>query len=371
MQRHYPDRLPESTPGTTHAEEQKPVIIEGGPIAIQEKPQTVEKSLIDREFIGCSRAAEQVKEKVKKVAPSASRVCICGESGTGKEIIARAIHALSLRASQPFVKFNAVAVPNDLIESELFGHVKGAFTGATQSAKGRFVLADRGSIFIDEIGEMKLAMQEKLLCVLQDREVWPVGGTKAVPIDVRVISATNRDLEWWIREGKFREDLFYRINVVEIRIPPLKERPEDIPLLVRHLLRKLRPSSAGTSVICDEGAMDLLCAYHWPGNVRQLENTIERALVWGNGQVITESDVREALPIEAILRRHTSYPLLSVDLRREKLALEREELERIEAELRRDKGKLSATAQRLGIPPSTLRSRRKRLRQRLSLAGRQ
>src|SRR5246127_5217866 len=229
-------------------------------------------------IIGSSPALEKLKTTIRTVAPTASTVLIYGESGTGKELVARAVHACSTRSTEPFVSLNCGASPETLLESELFGYVKGAFTGASQNKRGLFEVADGGTIFLDEISEMTLAMQVKLLRVLQERTVRPVGGTSEIPIDVRVIAATNRDLDKAVSENTFREDLYYRLNVIPIRVPPLRERREDIPLLANHFLKKYA-SAAGRGILrVHAPSLDSLCGYEWPGNVRQLENTVERAV---------------------------------------------------------------------------------------------
>jgi len=229
-------------------------------------------------IIGSSSAMEKLKQTVRTVASTASTVLIQGESGTGKELVARAVHVCSPRATDAFVSVNCGAFPETLLESELFGYVKGAFTGASQNKRGLFEVSDGGTIFLDEISEMTLAMQVKLLRVLQERTVRPVGGTSEIPIDVRVIAATNRDLDKAVAENTFREDLYYRLNVIPIRVPPLRERREDIPLLANHFLKKYA-TAAGRSILCMHvPSLDSLCGYEWPGNVRQLENTVERAV---------------------------------------------------------------------------------------------
>jgi two-component system response regulator PilR (NtrC family) len=229
-------------------------------------------------IIGSSPAIEKLKQTVRTVASTASTVLIHGESGTGKELVARAVHVCSPRATDAFVSVNCGAFPETLLESELFGYVKGAFTGANQNKRGLFEVADSGTIFLDEISEMTLAMQVKLLRVLQERTVRPVGGTSEIPIDVRVIAATNRELDKAVAENTFREDLYYRLNVIPIRVPPLRERREDVPLLANHFLKKYA-AAAGRSILrMNVPSLDTLCGYEWPGNVRQLENTIERAV---------------------------------------------------------------------------------------------
>jgi two-component system response regulator PilR (NtrC family) len=244
-------------------------------------------------IIGSSAAMEKLKQTVRTVASTASTVLIHGESGTGKELVARAVHICSPRATQPFVSVNCGAFPETLLESELFGYLKGAFTGASQNKRGLFEVADAGTIFLDEISEMTLAMQVKLLRVLQERSVRPVGSTSEISIDVRVIAATNRDLDKAVAENLFREDLYYRLNVIPIRVPNLRERRDDIPLLVNHFLKKYA-SAAGRSILrVDKNSFDSLCGYEWPGNVRQLENTVERAVA-----LETSDELHVELPAE-------------------------------------------------------------------------
>jgi two-component system response regulator PilR (NtrC family) len=218
---------------------------------------------------------------------------IYGESGTGKELVARAVHTCSPRAAEPFVSINCGAFPETLLESELFGYVKGAFTGANQNKRGLFEVADGGTIFLDEIGEMSLTMQVKLLRVLQERCVRPVGGSDEIAIDVRVIAATNRDLERQVADSTFREDLYYRLSVIPVTVPPLRERREDLPLLVNHFLRKYLPAARKNIVRVKPDSLSALANYDWPGNVRQLENTIERAVALETGE-----ELQVELPVE-------------------------------------------------------------------------
>jgi two-component system response regulator PilR (NtrC family) len=244
-------------------------------------------------IIGASSALEKLKQTIRTVASTNSTILIYGESGTGKELVARAVHVCSPRATQPFVSINCGAFPETLLESELFGYVRGAFTGANQNKRGLFEVADGGTIFLDEIGEMTLAMQVKLLRVLQERSVRPVGGTSEIPIDVRVIAATNRDLDKQVAENTFREDLYYRLSVIPIRVPALRERREDIPLLVNHFLKKYAPAAGKSIVRVNAVSLQGLCSYEWPGNVRQLENTVERAVA-----LEASEELRAELPAE-------------------------------------------------------------------------
>jgi two-component system, NtrC family, response regulator PilR len=235
-------------------------------------------------IIGASPAMEKLKQTIRTVASTQSTVLIYGESGTGKELVARAVHTCSPRATDPFVSINCGAFPETLLESELFGYVKGAFTGANQNKRGLFEVADGGTIFLDEIGEMTLTMQVKLLRVLQERSVRPVGGTDEIAIDVRVIAATNRDLERQVAENTFREDLYYRLSVIPVTVPPLRDRREDVALLVNHFLRKYAPGAGKSVARVSASSLSALASYEWPGNVRQLENTIERAVALGTGE---------------------------------------------------------------------------------------
>ncbi|HYG98634.1 MAG TPA: sigma-54 dependent transcriptional regulator [Terriglobales bacterium] len=244
-------------------------------------------------IIGNSTGINRLKDTIRTVASTSSTVLIRGESGTGKELVARALHSCSPRAGEAFVSVNCGAFPETLLESELFGYVKGAFTGANQNKRGLLQVADQGTIFLDEISEMTLAMQVKLLRVLQERTIRPVGGTSESAIDVRVIAATNRDLDRMVAEGTFREDLYYRLNVIPITVPPLRERAEDIPLLANHFLKKYAPAAGKSIVRIAASSLDGLCSYEWPGNVRQLENTIERAVA-----LATSEEMIVSLPTE-------------------------------------------------------------------------
>ncbi len=244
-------------------------------------------------IIGSSAVMEKLKETIRTIAPTGSSVVVHGESGTGKELVARALHTCSPRAAEPFLSINCGAFPETLLESELFGYVKGAFTGAAQNKRGLLEAASGGTLFLDEISEMSLAMQVKLLRVLQERVVRPLGGTQEVAIDVRVISATNRDLDRLVADGAFREDLYYRLSVIPIHVPPLRERREDIPLLASHFLRKYAPAAGKEIHRIAPRSQEVLAGYEWPGNVRQLENTIERAVA-----LETDSELEVELPME-------------------------------------------------------------------------
>ncbi len=243
------------------------------------------------EIVGSSFQIRQVLERVEKVGPAEARVLITGENGTGKELVARAIHRLSERKEGPFVEVNCAAIPSELIESELFGHMKGSFTGAVADRAGKFEQADGGTLFLDEVGDMSLAAQAKVLRALEQGVVTRVGSSKSVQVDVRVVAATNKDLEQEIKEGNFREDLYYRLNVVPIEVPPLRDRREDIPMLVRHFVGLLEKTDRVTPRDLSQGALDRLQSLEWAGNVRELRNTVERLLILSSGDTIGEDDV--------------------------------------------------------------------------------
>src|SRR5881398_174497 len=249
-------------------------------------------SLVQTErIVGNSAAMQEVYKTIGKVAKADATVLITGESGTGKELVAEALHYNSTRRSGPLVKVSCAALPETLLEAELFGHEKGSFTGAMATRKGRFELADKGTIFLDEIGEMSLATQTKLLRVLQDRKIERIGSSLPIKVDIRVICATNKDLGKQVEQNKFRDDLFYRLNVINIHMPPLRERKEDIPALVEHFLAKHRYSASAQPATISEEALRRLNEYDWPGNVRELENVVERAVVLSRGQVITSREL--------------------------------------------------------------------------------
>jgi DNA-binding NtrC family response regulator len=242
-------------------------------------------------IVGRSRAMEEVIQRAELVAQTKSTVLITGETGTGKEMVARLIHHRSAQRDMPLIKVNCAAIPETLLESELFGHVRGAFTGATMTKRGKFALADGGSIFLDEIGTLSTAIQSKLLRVLQEREFEPLGAERTQRVEVRVIAATNRDLKHMVQEGRFQEDLYYRLNVIPIELPPLRERREDVRVLIDHFVEKHRQRTGKQIEQVDEDALQALLRYEWPGNVRELENTIERAVVLATSPVITPSTI--------------------------------------------------------------------------------
>jgi DNA-binding NtrC family response regulator len=246
-------------------------------------------------MIGCSEKIREVIEMAGRVAASDASVLITGETGTGKELLARGIHYNSRRAEGPFVAVNCAAIPENLIESELFGHVRGSFTGAVKDREGKFEQANGGTLFLDEISELRVDLQAKILRALQEREVDRVGGSKPIPVDVRIIAATNREIEQSVKEGTFREDLYYRLSVITLNMPPLRERRDDIPLLVNYFLSKFNRER---EVSMDADALTVLVSYGWPGNVRELENVIERASVLRRGDVITKTELPDKLTRE-------------------------------------------------------------------------
>lgn len=299
-----------------------------------------------QDIIGKSAAMKSIFDLIERVSSASSSILITGESGSGKEVVARAIHHRSPRSQKPFVAINCTAIPEDLLESELFGHVKGSFTGATGDKKGLFEEADGGTIFLDEIGDMNISLQAKLLRVLQERTIKPVGSTQNKPIDVRVIAATHKDLKKAITNGTFREDLYYRLSVIPIVVPPLRHRTEDIPLLTHHFLRKYSALNSGKNVGFTQVALQKLVNMAWPGNVRELENMVERLVVLAPGAQIDASDIPDLdqTPSEQFFGKATEdSPTL-------------EELEKRYIHLILDKtgGKKEKAAQILGINRRTL-----------------
>jgi two-component system response regulator PilR (NtrC family) len=304
-------------------------------------------------ILGVSRAMASLFDIVRSVAPTGSTVLITGESGTGKELVAKAIHALSPRKDAPFVSINCGALPENLLESELFGHMKGAFTDAHQSKKGLFEAAHRGTLFLDEVGETPPAMQVKLLRALQEKRIRRVGGTDETSVDVRVISATNIPLETLIREKRFREDLFYRLQVIPIRTPPLRERREDIPLLADHFLRKFAEEMGKTIAKISEPALQLLLKHSWPGNVRELENVVERAVALEATAAILPERLPESLrDPERGARTATAEIGGGFSLDNHLLEIERELLTKAIATADGDRAK---AAELLGVTPRSLR----------------
>jgi len=317
--------------------------------------EEIDQASMFEEIVGASGALKTVLSHVAKVAPTDSTVLISGETGTGKELIARAIHKHSRRAERAFVSLNCAATPPSLIASELFGHEKGAFTGAVQQRRGRFELAHSGTIFLDEIGEIPMDTQIALLRVLQERQVERVGGNRPIPVDVRVIAATNRDLSEAIAAGRFRSDLFYRLNVFPIVVPPLRKRREDIPILIEYFVKRFAEKMAKRIRRIDKRTLELCEGYSWPGNIRELQNIVERSVILCSGDTFS---IDEAwLSSQAPVRPDRSGPLADALLDQEK--------DMIEAALAKSKGKVAGprgAAATLGIPPSTLESKIKQLK---------
>lgn len=287
-------------------------------------------------IIGDSGSMRTVSEQIQKVAATDSTVVLLGESGTGKELFARALHQLSPRSIRPFVAVNCAAIPDTLIENELFGHEKGAYTGATSRGLGRFELADGGTIFLDEIGELGVSVQSKILRVLEERSFERIGGTSKIEVDVRIICATNRDLDRAVSDGTFRKDLFFRVNVFPVTIPPLRSRRGDIPALARHFVEKYAKELAKGKVVISEKALDLLQRYDWPGNVRELENCMERALILSEGGTVRPEDLtvaakeaasddgfRDAIDLSGTLDETLSRAIKEIERMKLKDALER------------------------------------------------
>jgi DNA-binding NtrC family response regulator len=302
-------------------------------------------------IVARSAKMQEVLALVERVAPTNSTVLLGGESGVGKDLIARAIHQNSRRASGPFIKVNSTAIPDTLFESELFGYERGAFTGANASKPGKFELADKGSLFLDEIGDVPAPIQVKLLRVLQEREFERLGGTKTLKVDVRLIAATNKDLRAALEQGTFREDLYYRLNVVPIDSPPLREHKEDIPDLVNHFLQRFSQNNGKHVESITPAALKLLMDYHWPGNIRQLENTVERAVALSTKPVIDVQDVHLDTG-SSRSAANAPAPLLP-----EGMTLEQWEDEIIREALRRADGNKSQAARMLGLSRNALRYR--------------
>jgi DNA-binding NtrC family response regulator len=299
--------------------------------------------------IAGSAAMQQVLSTVERAAQSNATVLLGGESGVGKDLIAHVIHQQSRRASGPFVKINSTAIPENLLESELFGYEKGAFTGATASKPGKFELADKGTLFLDEIGDVPAATQVKLLRVLQEREFERLGGTRTLKVDVRLIAATNRDLRAALEEGTFRQDLYYRLNVVPIDIPPLRSHKEDIPELANLFLARFTHDSGKNITAISPQAMKILMEFHWPGNVRELENIVERAVALSNGPVLQAEDIRLDVPTAKLAEGEAFLP--------PGFTLEQWEDEMIREALKRANGNKSQAARLLGLSRNALRYR--------------
>jgi formate hydrogenlyase transcriptional activator len=354
-----------------------------GEVSEQKQKLTLEKLYLEdelrsegkfEEIIGRSESLRRVLDQIATVAPTDSTVLIYGETGSGKELIARAVHNLSTRKSGAFVKLNCAAIPTGLLESEMFGHERGAFTGAISQRIGRFELANRGTIFLDEIGDIPLELQPKLLRVLQEREFERLGSTRTMRSDARLIAATNRDLDQFVAEGKFRSDLYYRLNVFPVRVPALRERPEDIPLLVRHFVQQFSRSLGKAIDAIPAETMTALTRYPWPGNIRELQNVIERAVILTNGSVLSVhiDDLRAPGPPAAPLSTPNGHAAPTASRQHLRSALDESERQQIIAALEKSNWIVAGSegaAARLGLKRSTLQSRMQKLGIHISRTG--
>ncbi len=309
--------------------------------------QEIEKQYNFNNIIGQSKAMQSVYELINKVLDNDTTVLITGESGTGKEVIAKAIHYNGKRKDYPFIAVDCASIPETLIESELFGHEKGAYTGATNRKKGKFEIANKGTLFLDEIGNLRLDVQAKLLRVLQEKEIYRVGGNERIKVNVRIIAATNADLEKLIKEGKFREDLYYRLNVVPIKLPPLRERKDDIPLLIQHFLNKYN-KEYNKNVKFNNEVIKILYDYPWPGNVRELENLVQRMVVISTSPIITVNDLPQNIISTTNITSDIIKPGMSLDDVEKIFILET---------LKKFNFNLSKTAKILGITRKTLHNK--------------
>ena len=329
---------------------------------LEEENRYLRKKMIEKNSIsGDSLPIQNLKKQIAVSAPTDTWILIKGENGTGKELVARTLHQLSQRASQPLITVNCAAIPEELIESELFGHEKGAFTGATSKKRGNFELADTGTIFLDEIGDMSLKTQSKILRVLEEQKFSRVGGSRTITVDVRVIAATNKDLEKEIENGNFREDLYYRLNVVPIEVPALRQRLEDLPLLVATFLDELAKQNQTNEKKMAPDAIELLSSYNWPGNVRELKNLVERLAIMSEKEVIEAGDLPEPYNPSCITERLASdSKLLSIDGFKE--AKKEFEKEFIQKKLSEHKNNITRTAESIGVGRSYLHKKLKELK---------
>jgi len=316
---------------------------------LEENRQLRQKAWAKYSIIGSSAAIQSLKSDIERAAPSNSWVLITGENGTGKELVARNIHLQSNRSGKAFIEVNCAAIPEELIESELFGHEKGAFTGAHQRKAGKFDMADKGTIFLDEIGDMSLKTQAKILRVLQEKSFERVGGNEVITVDARVIAATNKDLKEEVGKGRFREDLFYRLNVIPFHVPPLRERRDDVPLLLSHFLKEFARESSREAPQLSREAVEILCNYRWPGNVRELRNLVERLVIMARTSTITPDDVPTY--IKGAQQAQTGGLFSSSLLKEARREFEREFIMR---KLKESGGNIARTAEAIGIERSHL-----------------
>lgn len=309
-----------------------------------------QKIIHEYELTGNSEPIMELKETISLIAPTNAWILIMGENGTGKELVARSIHKQSRRVHKPFIEVNCAAIPEELIESELFGHEKGAFTGATEKKRGKFDLAHEGTMFLDEVADMSLKAQAKILRILQEKKYERVGGTKIVATDVRVLAATNKDLEKEMEEGRFRQDLFYRLNVIPLKVPPLRDRKEDIPLLVKRFLKDFACREGDPEKNITNDALNILIQHDWPGNVRELKNIVERLIIMKAGNIIDASDVPPFVKREQ--RSEPSMSWATIDsYRAAKAAFEKQYIAK---KLREFDGNISRTAEAIGLERSNL-----------------
>ena len=322
---------------------------------LKEENKTLKRisGFVNEEIIGTSAIMQNIRETIKQAALSDARILITGENGVGKEVAARAIHLYSARADAPFIDVNCAAIPENLIESELFGHEKGAFTDAVSSRKGRFELANGGTLFLDEIGDMSLSAQAKVLRVIQEQKIERVGGEKTIETNVRIIAATNQDLEKACENGKFRQDLYFRLNVIPMHIPPLRERQEDIPMLLCHFLKTLKKE-----VVLEAGALEQLVSHDWPGNVRELKNLAERIAVMYQGDNLGSDDLGKLLNKRA-KKPQNSTPILPSSIMERSYNEAKDSFEKafLEFHLFKNNGIISKTAEAIGIYPSNLHAK--------------
>ncbi|MDQ5985005.1 MAG: Regulatory protein AtoC [Syntrophus sp. SKADARSKE-3] len=322
-----------------------------GMVSLEEENVLLKQKVTQQyELTGCSPAIAELKEAISIIAPTNAWVLVMGENGTGKELVSRALHRLSRRAAKPFIEVNCAAIPEDLIESELFGHEKGAFTGATQMKRGKFDLAHEGTIFLDEVADMSLKAQAKILRILQEKKFERVGGNRMIHVDVRVLAATNKELEREMEEGRFRQDLYYRLNVIPLQVPPLRERKEDIPLLVNRFLKDFAAKEGEVEKKISDDALDLLMLHNWPGNVRELKNIIERLVIMAPSKIIKADDIPPFAHID--MEREDQGPMEKADsFKVAKMDFEKQFLLK---KLKEFEGNISRTAEAIGLERSNL-----------------